>query len=125
MKIAIFEVTISFGKISVSFSELIEEENLLLESNKALIVGNKLYIKVGNNVNSVSSFFNPEEILGNETFILIDTFNIFNSTIAELIVLNRKIYQFVGNSLFFENRIFKTDKFKKIFGKDFSVFKLS
>lgn len=128
MKVAIFNHVRKYGRAEYSFDSLIElEENniqSLLVDNSSLLIGTKLYIKVPEETNQISGIYEVRDLSEGDNVIILDENNILNSMVANVAPIDRGVYKLEGIPLFNPDLVLSTEGFKKIYGKDFSIFKV-
>lgn len=119
MKVAIFNLRKSMGRLEISFLSL--EENVLEETT---LKGSSLFVQVDENINYVEQVYNCSDFALNDIIIFLDELDITNSFIGSVASMDRYGTVFSGERIFLEGAV-KSDRISKLYGKNFNVYKIS
>lgn len=114
---------INYTLISVSEIEDVAI-NMLLENNNSVIVNNVLYIKLPNGVNNLIQEFGVENFLENESVLFLDSESILFNMFGYINPVIKGTYKVVGEPLFNRGTSNQSANFKKLFGKNYSIYKM-
>lgn len=125
MKFAVFNLAKSMGRLSYSFVSIEEHNNDFLLNVPAFLKGNLLFVLLDEDIENLEQIFNCSNLEVNDKTLYLDELDISNSFIGSVSSIDRYGTIFSGNRIFIDFRELKSDRVSKLFGKSFSIFKLS